>query len=78
MQRFENDRTLDDKLGPGNYTDNANGFNQRSFNRKQQDGYIGNRMTRFDQSEIRPKIGPGTYNPGYETVKETKIKNIFL
>lgn len=35
-------------------------------------------MTRFDQTQLRPKVGPGTYDPDYQTVKEKRIKNVFL
>lgn len=55
-------------LGPGNYEIINQEFSTKTFN-KRQEGYVGSRGARFDEYHIRPKIGPGTYNPAYETVK---------
>jgi hypothetical protein len=68
VERFESDKNIMDRMGPGNYNSFDGSFNSKSFNRRPE-GYVGDRNMRFDQTEIRPKIGPGTYNPGYETVK---------
>ena len=68
---------MNDGIGPGNYDSAATGFDYKSYNRKNQ-AYVGDRMARFDHTEVRPKLGPGAYNPGYETVKQKKIKNVFL
>lgn len=68
---------MDEGVAPGNYDVSVPNFSSKSFN-KRQEGYLGSRVARFDQTEIRPKIGPGTYNPAYETVKEKKIMNVFL
>lgn len=68
VERFQSDKSIMDSIGPGNYDLKGYDIQSKSFNRKG-DGYIGSKMIRFDQTEIRPKIGPGTYNPAYETVK---------
>jgi hypothetical protein len=77
VQRFGGNLTMEEGVAPGLYEAHVPNFSSKSFN-KRQEGYLGSRMPRFDQSQIRPKIGPGTYNPAYETVKEKKIINVFL
>jgi hypothetical protein len=51
-------------IGPGNYDIPKTDFCLKTYNRKNE-GYIGSRGVRFDEFQIRPKIGPGTYNPAY-------------
>ena len=66
---------MKDRVGPGNYDNGQTSFSYKSYNRQNNAYvgsimlYVGNRMARFDNTEIRPKLGPGAYNPGYETVK---------
>ena len=59
---------MNERIGPGNYDESNTSFAYKSYNRKTNE-YVGNRMARFDHTEVRPKLGPGVYNPGYETVK---------
>jgi hypothetical protein len=51
-------------VAPGIYQIERQNFASNSFNKKGE-GYLGSRAQRFDQTEVRPKIGPGTYNPAY-------------
>ena len=74
MQRFAGDRSFQ-SVGPGNYDLVGEEFTGKSFNKG---GYLGSRGTRFDQTEVRPKVGPGSYKPGYDTVKERKSKNVLM
>lgn len=46
--------------GPGSYEVNKSGFEAKTYN-KTHDGYIGDKSLRFDDSKIRPNIGPGAY-----------------
>lgn len=55
---------MDEGVAPGNYDINIPNFSSKSFN-KRPEGYLGSRVPRFDQTQIRPKIGPGTYNAAY-------------
>ena len=55
---------MKDRVGPGNYDNSETSFSYKCYNR-QNNAYVGNRMARFDNTEIRPKLGPGAYNPGY-------------
>lgn len=64
VQRFGTNGTIQSGVAPGLYDVQKPNFSSKSFN-KRQDGYLGSRVSRFDQTEIRPKIGPGTYNPAY-------------
>ena len=47
-------------VGPGNYDSSNSGFERESFNRKK-DLYTGSRQPRFDNTKIRPNLGPGAY-----------------
>ena len=49
----------------------------RTYN-KESGSYVGSKNARFDDTQIRPKIGPGSYNPDDRSVKQKKIMNIFL
>ena len=64
MKRVESDNSMNERIGPGNYDSSESGFAYKSYNRKN-NAYVGNRMARFDNTEVRPKLGPGAYNPGY-------------
>jgi hypothetical protein len=46
--------------GPGAYEVNHSGFVKLGYN-KGGEGYVGNKSQRFDDLQIRPNIGPGTY-----------------
>lgn len=68
VTRFGNNAGTNEGAAPGIYQIQRENFASGSFNRKGE-GYLGSRAQRFDQTQIRPKIGPGTYNPAYQTVK---------
>lgn len=62
VDRFLGQRSEMD-TGPGAYEVNASGFAKSTYN-KGNDGYLGNKSQRFDDVQIRPNIGPGTYYSG--------------
>jgi hypothetical protein len=55
----------EERLGPGNYEVNKSSLAARTFNRGVDYGYIGSKETRFQDVPVRPKIGPGSYEPAY-------------
>ena len=59
VDRFLGQRSEID-TGPGAYEVNQSGFIKVGYN-KGGEGYVGNKSQRFDDVQIRPSIGPGTY-----------------
>ncbi len=49
------------QTGPGQYDMNGNAILKNTFNRKNKEGYLGDKSQRFDDIKVRPNIGPGTY-----------------
>jgi hypothetical protein len=61
VQRFQGgEKTGADFVGPGNYNVNNTSVLKQSFNRNQ-DAYTGSKQPRFDDTKIRPHLGPGAY-----------------
>lgn len=60
VERFKPNNKNANPVGPGNYDSSNSGFERESFNRKK-DLYTGSRQPRFDNTKIRPNLGPGAY-----------------
>jgi len=46
-------------VGPGNYEIDMSSLMKQSFNRHQE--YTGSKQPRFDDTKVRPNLGPGAY-----------------
>lgn len=48
-------------VGPGNYDIGSLALVKKSYNRNQ-NSYVGSKNARFDETVVRPHLGPGTYH----------------
>lgn len=62
VERFTQ-KQQNSQVGPGIYDVNSSSVAKSTFN-KNRNGYVGQKEARFDDSMIRPNIGPGTYFKG--------------